>query len=173
MKQRDRVPMTPDEVIAFLAAHRKMHLATISADGSLHLVTMYYVLLDGRITFWTYRSSQKALNMARDPRVSCLVEAGEQYFDLRGVQVQGRVRAIDDPAAVRDIGRRIVAAMAGHEEGSRGSLAGDTPPSHPAAGGADPLSVYVSHAARKRLGYAVQPGRIISWDHRKLAAAAG
>ena len=31
---------------------------------------MLYTMLDGRIAFWTYRSSQKALNIARDPRVT-------------------------------------------------------------------------------------------------------
>src|SRR5450755_2466585 len=103
MKQRDRVAMTAEEVAAFLAQSRKVQLATISADGTPHLVAMYYVLMDGQITFWTYRSSQKALNLARDPRVTCLVETGEQYFDLRGVQVQGVARCIEDPAAVQEI----------------------------------------------------------------------
>jgi len=113
MKQRDRVAMTEAEVAAFLAASRKVQLATISRDGTPHLVTMYYVMLDGQITFWTYRSSQKALNLAADPRVTCLVETGEQYFDLRGVQVQGVVRLIDDPAAVREIGRQVAGLLAG------------------------------------------------------------
>lgn len=148
MKQRDKVAMTADEVAAFLAGSRKLQLATINRDGTPHLVTMYYVMLDGRIAFWTYRASQKALNLARDPRVTCLVEAGEQYFDLRGVQVQGTVRCIEDQAAVREIGHCIAAVMAGPD--------------------ADTLADYVEHAARKRLGYAVRPSRIISWDHSKL-----
>jgi len=148
MKQRDRVAMTGEEAAAFLAQARKLQLATINPDGTPHLVTMYYVLLDGKITFWTYRSSQKARNLARDPRVTCLVEAGEQYFDLRGVQVQGVVRTVDDPAAVLEIGRRIAAVMAGAHDG----LADD----------------YVEHTARKRLGYIVEPVRVISWDHAKL-----
>jgi PPOX class probable F420-dependent enzyme len=148
MKQRDRVAMTGEEAAAFLAQARKLQLATINRDGTPHLVTMYYVLLDGKITFWTYRSSQKARNLARDPRVTCLVEAGEQYFDLRGVQVQGVVRTVDDPAAVLDIGRRIAVVMAGVHDG----LADD----------------YVEHTARKRLGYVIEPVRVISWDHAKL-----
>jgi PPOX class probable F420-dependent enzyme len=153
MKQRDRVAMTGGEVAAFLAQARKLQLATINQDGTPHLVTMYYVLLDGRITFWTYRASQKARNLARDPRVTCLVEAGEQYFDLRGVQVQGVVRTVEDPAAVLEIGRRIAVVMAGVHDG----LADD----------------YVEHTARKRLGYVVEPARAISWDHAKLLPPPG
>ena len=106
-KQRDRVAMTPDEVAGMLAAGRKVQLATINPDGYPHLVTMYYALVDGKIAFWTYRTSQKALNLARDPRISCLVETGEAYFDLRGVQIQGTVETITDPDAVYQIGLAI------------------------------------------------------------------
>jgi PPOX class probable F420-dependent enzyme len=148
MKQRDRVTMPADEVAAFLAGSRKLQLATIEPDGMPHLVAMYYVMRDGQITFWTYRTSRKARNLARDPRVSCLVESGEAYFDLRGVQVQGVVRCIEDPVEVRQIGRLIAGAMGGQPAGL--------------------LEDYVEHAARKRVGYAVEPRRVISWDHAKL-----
>jgi PPOX class probable F420-dependent enzyme len=148
VSERDRVAMTAGEVHDMLAKGRKLQLATLNADGSTHLVTMFYTLLDDRIAFWTYRSSQKARNLARDPRVTCLVEDGEDYFDLRGVQVRGRVRVVDDPAGVEAIGRRVAAGVAG------------------VAGGV--IDGYVAHAARKRLGYLVEPERISSWDHRKL-----
>ena len=116
--------MTEAEVAQFLAASRKLQLATINKDGTPHLVAMYYVMLGGRIAFWTYRASQKALNLARDPRLTCLVESGEEYFDLCGVQVAG---------------------MPG-----------------------DAVEDYVAHAARKRVGFIVEPARIASWDHSKL-----
>ena len=148
MKQRDRVAMTADEVSALLAESRKVQLATINQDGTPHLVTMFYVLLGGKIAFWTYRSSQKARNLARDPRVTCLVETGEEYFDLRGVAVSGLARGVEDPAGVLEIGRGVAGGMAGVPE--------------------DAVEEYVAHAARKRVGYIVEPRRTISWDHRKL-----
>ena len=149
MKQRDRVDMTADEAAALLAASRKLQLATLNPDGTPHLVTMFYVLLDGQIAFWTYRASQKARNLARDPRVTCLVETGEEYFELRGVQVMGTARCVEDPAGVLDIGRRVAAVTAGVPGGV--------------------VEEYTEQAARKRVGYVVEPARIISWDHRKLA----
>jgi PPOX class probable F420-dependent enzyme len=148
VKQRDRVAMSRAEVAAFLEASRKIQLATINRDGTPHLVTMYYVMQDGKITFWTYRSSQKALNLARDPRITCLVEDGNEYFDLRGVSVQGVVRTVEDPAGVLAIGRRIAGVTVNLHEG----MADD----------------YVEHTARKRLGYVVEPTRVVSWDHSKL-----
>ena len=153
MKQRDRVAMTPAEVTGFLEANRKLQLATINRDGTPHLVTMYYVMMDGQITFWTYRSSQKARNMARDPRIACLVETGNEYFDLRGVQVQGVVQITEDPAEVLAIGRRIAAVTLNLHEG----LADD----------------YVEHTAPKRLGFLVEPTRVVSWDHSKLQQQPG
>ena len=153
MKQREQVAMTAEETAAMLAGSSKLQLATINPDGTAHLVTMFYTMLDGRIAFWTYRSSQKALNIARDPRVTCLVETGEEYFELRGVQVAGRALCISDPDGVLDIGRRIAARMR------------DVP--------AGALEDYVTHAARKRFGYIVAPERVVSWDHRKLLPPAG
>ena len=109
---------------------------------------MFYVMLGGRIAFWTYRASQKARNLARDPRVTCLVETGEEYFDLRGVQVAGLARLVDDPAGVLEIGRGVAGGLAGVP--------------------ADAVDDYVAHAARKRVGFVVDPVQVISWDHRKL-----
>ena len=150
MKQRDQVTMTEAEIAALLAAARKVQLATINPDGTPHLVTMFYALIDGQIAFWTYRTSQKARNLARDPRLACLVEDGEDYFELRGVQVTGTVRRIEDQAGVLDIGRRIAAGLGGVP--------------------ADALDEYVAHAARKRVGFIVEPTRVVSWDHGKLVA---
>ena len=153
MKQRDLVAMTPDEAAAFLAAGRKVQLATNGRDGFPHLVTMYYVMTGGQITFWTYRRSQKALNLERDPRISCLVEDGEEYFDLRGVLIQGVARRIEDAEEIAGIGRQITDVVGGPLAGA------DT----------EALTTYVSHAAGKRWAYRVEPGRIRSWDHSKLA----
>jgi PPOX class probable F420-dependent enzyme len=99
--------MTDDEVAAFLAAPRKLQVATVNADGTPHLVTMYYDLIDGRVAFWTYRKAQKAVNLRRDPRVTCLVEDGWTYDELRGVQLSGRAVEVEGTDAVRDVGERI------------------------------------------------------------------
>ena len=152
-RHRDRVAMTAAEAADLLAGSHKLQLATINRDGTPHLVTMFYVMLDGQIAFWTYRSAQKARNLARDPRVTCLVEAGEEYFELRGVQVVGTARRVEDPAAVLDIGRRLAAVTTGMP--------------------ADALEEYTAKTARKRVGFVVEPRRIITWDHRKLARPGG
>ncbi|GIM92063.1 pyridoxamine 5'-phosphate oxidase family protein [Paractinoplanes toevensis] len=149
MKQRDTVSMPTADIEKLLDGGRKLQLATINPDGTPHLISMFYAMLDGRIAFWTYRASQKARNLARDPRVTCLVEDGDDYFELRGVQIAGEVRRIDDLAGVTEIGRLVAARMAGQD--------------------AAVLDDYVAHAATKRSAYLVEPRRVVSWDHRRLA----
>ena len=148
MKARAAVSMSPEQAAALLAAGRKVQLATINRDGTPHLVSMFYAMHGGRIAFWTYRASQKARNLARDPRLACLVEDGDDYFELRGVQVTGEVRTIDDLAGVTEVGRLVAARMAGQD--------------------AAVLDGYVAHAAAKRSAYLVEPHRVVSWDHRRL-----
>ena len=143
--------MTDDEISAFLAAPHKLQLATINADGTPHLVTMYYALFDGRIGFWTYRTSQKALNLERDPRATILVEAGEGYDQLHGVQMTGRVERITDADRILEYGSAIYARYIGEIN--------------------DSLAGYVGHQATKRWAYLLHPDKVSSWDHRKLAAA--
>jgi hypothetical protein len=187
-KQRDLVSMSPSEVSALLAASRKVQLGTLNPDGSVHLVTMFYGLIDGQIAFWTYRTSQKALNLARDPRITCLVEDGSDYFELRGVQLRGTVRVVSEFNDVLAIGRLVAGGMATGLAGSGlggsglggsglggsglggsglgGSGVGDSGLSESDA--ADAVEAYVAQAARKRVGYIVSPDRIVSWDHSKL-----
>ena len=145
---RNAVTMSDGEIEQFLTDNMKVQIATIGPDGAQHLTTLFYVVEDGQIAFWTYGASQKVVNLRRDPRITCLVEDGEDYFELRGAQVAGVVRRIDDPAEVYEIGRLIAARLPG--------LPGAV------------LDDYVARAATKRTAYLVQPRRVVSWDHRRL-----
>ncbi|MFC6081564.1 pyridoxamine 5'-phosphate oxidase family protein [Sphaerisporangium aureirubrum] len=156
MNQRARIVMSDDEVAELLRDSRKLQLGTINPDGTPHMVTMFYGLVTGRIAFWTYAKAQKRRNIERDPRVSCLIETGDDYFELRGVLVYGTARLIDAPAEVLDVGMEVTKRMAGLPED----------------GPADELRGYVEHTGRKRVAYVVEPTRVVSWDHRKLTAPA-
>lgn len=141
--------MSQDEVASLLEEQNKFQLATINRDGTPHLVTMFAGLAEGRIAFWTYRTSRKAHNLERDPRVTCLVETGSDYFELRGVMIYGTARALTDPNDVRYVGSRVVARMM--------DLRDD-----------DAIASIVEQTAAKRYAYVVEPTSVVSWDHRKL-----
>ncbi|MFC4535484.1 pyridoxamine 5'-phosphate oxidase family protein [Sphaerisporangium dianthi] len=156
MNQRARIVMSGDEVDAFLRESRKFQLGTINPDGTPHMVTMFYGLTEGRLAFWTYGKAQKTRNIERDPRVSCLVEAGDDYAELRGVLLYGTARLIAEPDAVLGIGMDITKRMTGLSDT-------DVTPE---------LRGYVEQTGRKRVAYVVEPTRVVSWDHRKLSAPA-
>ncbi|TDE30102.1 pyridoxamine 5'-phosphate oxidase [Nonomuraea mesophila] len=150
MNQRARIAMSDDDATAFLEAARKLQLATINRDGTPHLVTMFYGLSEGRIAFWTYAKAQKARNLARDPRVTCLVESGDAYDELRGVLVYGRAARLDDRDRVMDVGMMV---------------ARRTTPGVPD----ELLRPYVEKTGLKRVAYVVERTKVVSWDHRRLA----
>src|ERR687898_3673656 len=107
VKRRDLIRMSDDEVAEFLQGRHTMNVATINHDGTIHMVAMWYGFVDDRPAFWTFGKSQKILNLERNPQITCLVEAGEVYEKLQGVELVGRgelVRAYDGRVG---IGRRV------------------------------------------------------------------
>ena len=90
VNQRKAIQMTPDEVDAFLAERRNMTMCSISHDGSIHAVAMWYGFLDGCVTVETKAKSQKVQNLRRDPRLTLLFEDGDYYEELRGVELVGQ-----------------------------------------------------------------------------------
>lgn len=151
MKRRNQIAMTPTEASAFLEEQRTLVVATNGPDGYPHVVAMWYALVDGDIAFWTYGKSQKAVNLRRDPRITCLVEAGDDYAELRGAQIKGTAEVVDDPATVLRLG------VAVHERYHGAPLS-------------EELRQKVERQAPKRVGVFVRNARVASWDHRKLGS---
>jgi PPOX class probable F420-dependent enzyme len=148
MNRRQLITMTDAEIQAFLQEERTLQVATIDHDGYPHLVAMWYALFNGQIAFWTYAKSQKAVNLRRDPRLTCLAETGERYEELRGVQIKGQATIYDDRETVQRFGELIW-------ERYTGPLTENTRP------------MIIAQAA-KRIAVVVEPVKITSWDHRKL-----
>ncbi len=146
--QRERIRMTDAEAAEFLATERTVQVASIGPDGVPHLVPMWFEVVDGRIAMWTYAKSQKAVNLRRDPRLTCLVEAGETYGELRGVTITGRAEIHSDYDTVFRVGAALYSRYQG--DMTHASRTG------------------VEAEARKRVAIFVNPGTTASWDHRKL-----
>ena len=105
--QRSAIVLTDEEIEQFLEGSRSMTLATVGADGTPHLVAMWFAVIDGDICFETKAKSQKAVNLRRNPKVSCLVEDGVTYEELRGVAIEGTAEVIDDPDLLWRIGVNV------------------------------------------------------------------
>jgi PPOX class probable F420-dependent enzyme len=149
MSRRDQIKMTETEVEAFLEEQRTMSIATIGRDGRPHVVAMWYAFLDGVPCFWTFAKSQKVLNLRRDPRITCMVEAGETYDQLRGVELVARAEIVEDPAEVQRFG------VAEFERYQNTKVT-------------EALLPQVRMMANKRVVVKIHTERLVSWDHRKL-----
>src|SRR4051812_1525693 len=103
--RRELVRMTDEEVDAFLHERQTMNIATFGPDGNIHLVAMWYGFIDGKPAFETFTKSQKVLNLKRDPRITVLVEDGDEYDKLRGVEIVGTVEVTEDPDKVMPVAR--------------------------------------------------------------------
>jgi len=105
-------------------------------------------LINDQIVFWTYAKSQKAVNLRRDDRLTCLIETGERYDELRGVQIKGRAIISDDRETVQRVGEAIWERYTGPLN--------------------DTTRQMVAAQAAKRVVISVKSVEIVSWDHRKL-----
>ena len=148
MNRRSLIRMTKEEIRSFLEEKHTLQVATIDRDGTPHLVAMWYTLIEGEVAFWTYAKSQKVVNLRRDSRLTCLVEAGERYDELRGVEIKGHAIIHDDRETVQRVGERIWERYTGPiDENVRKAVAA---------------------AGAKRVAIFVTPLQVVSWDHRKL-----
>lgn len=148
VNQRSRVAMTPAEVDAFLQERHTMSVASLGADGRVHLVAMWYGFVDGTLAIETKGKSQKAVNFRRDPRATLMVEAGDTYAELRGVELVGTARVIEDWDTLWQIGCSVFGRYLGPV----------TEETHPA----------IEQSLNKRVGILFDIDRVVSWDHRKL-----
>jgi PPOX class probable F420-dependent enzyme len=148
VKQRDVIRMSSEEIDEFLTGRRTMNMATINHDGTIHLVAMWYGLVDGAPCFETKAKSQKVLNLRRDPRITCLVEEGQSYEELRGVELVGRAEIVEDPDYLWRIGVSVFERYQGPYS--------------------EEMRPYVEAMLHKRVGVRVDVERVVSWDHAKL-----
>ena len=151
VNQRAQIVLTDDELESLLAGSRSMTMATIGADGQPHLVAMWFALIDGDICFETKAKSQKAVNLRRDPRITCLVEAGTEFAEFRAVELRGRGEVSGDVETSRRTGLALY-------ERAAGVLTDD-------------MRGAVDAMAADRVAVTVVPDRTVSWDHRKLPGA--
>ncbi len=144
--RRAAIALTSDEVTSYLAAARTAVLVTIGRDGAPDPVGMWFVMAGDELVMRTYAKSQKVRNLERDPRVSVLVEDGETYDTLRGVQLTGRVELSGDVDEVLDVVAGLAAKYDGVTDLDRESL---------------------REYAGKQVVLRLRADQVVSWDHRK------
>ena len=116
-------------------------LTTLDADGFPHSVPLGYFRLGDEILMGVRADTHKLDNIARNPKVSLLIESGSTMADIRGVMVQGTAAVHAEPGDVLHYARAAARR--------RGVAEADLP-AEPRPGAA-----YIR----------VTPERIRSWDY--------
>lgn len=147
---RANIKMTEEETDAFLREQKTAVMCTMHPRGSIHAVAMWYGFVDGCVTVETKAKSQKVQNLLRDPRLTMLVEDGEFYEELRGVELVGSAEVLDAPDQLWELGVSMYERYFGPY----------TEEARPA----------VEAMLHKRVAVRLRTDRIVSWDHSKIAA---
>ena len=143
--------MTDEELAEFVRTQQSLQVATINPDGTPHLSTLWYGVLDsGDLVFETFTKSQKIKNLERDPRIACLLEDGTVYEALRGAQINGRAELTSDPADVKELAKAVVAKQ--------------SPDASP-----EEIDAAAEFMSLKRTAVVVKASKVVTWDHTKLA----
>ncbi|CDQ42228.1 MULTISPECIES: pyridoxamine 5'-phosphate oxidase family protein [Mycolicibacterium] len=152
INQRSKIVMSDEEIAEFIDHSRTATMATVLPNGRPHLVAMWYAVLDGEIWFETKAKSQKAVNLRRDPTITVMIEDGHTYDTLRGVSIDGTAEIIDDPETNMRVGISVWERYTGPYS--------------------EEVKPFVEQMMNNRVCVRVVPGRIRSWDHRKLGMPA-
>ncbi len=144
--RRQQIRLSPDEQVAFFRERKKAALATIDKDGFPHVVAMNYFARDGVFYMTSYGKAQKVVNIRRNPKVGLMIEAGDEYAELRGVLIRGHCQILEDETSVRAAFEARAGAQASASAVQPGALA----------------------SATKRVVLKIVPEKVVSWDHRKL-----
>lgn len=146
--------MSGEEVAGLLAEERTVICATNGRDGFPHLMPLWYVVRGAELWSWTFAKTQKVRNLERDPRATLQVQAGTEYFDLRGVMLKADVTIHRDTELVAEFGMELFAR---YQSVARAELDDDT-------------RAMVLAQAPKRVALQFSERARVTWDHRKLAA---
>jgi PPOX class probable F420-dependent enzyme len=145
--------MTPDERDVFLTTERTCRVATAGADGRPHVVPLWFVWDGQALWLSSIVRSQRWTDLARDPRVAVVIDAGEQYGELRGVEIAGVAEPVGDVPR----GAEEHPELAGPERLFARKYAGT-----------DEFTPDGRHAWLK-----IVPDKLVSWDFRKIPAPGG
>ena len=148
---REKIRMDAEEIEEFIEEQKSLQVGTINSDGSIHLSTLWFAVVDDLIVFETYTSSQKVVNLERDPRITVLLEDGLEYNNLRGVMIKGVANLVSEPTEVKEIAREVIKR---------------NQPEIPD----EMLDDAAASLAVKRTVVTVVPEKVVSWDHRKISS---
>ena len=94
-------PLDDPALEELLAGPHLARLSTINPDGTPHTMPIWYEWRDHQLHVSTQAQQRKVHNMARDPRVTVLIDTND--FPYRGVMIYGEAELDYDDAVTKRI----------------------------------------------------------------------
>ena len=125
-------------------------MATVGADGTPHVAPLWFVWDGAALWLHSLVRSQRWTDLARNSRVAVAVDAGVEFWELRGVELSGRADVVGDVPRGTDPVPELAVAEPLFARKYRGS---------------DSFASDGRHAWLR-----VVPDKVTSWDFRKNPA---
>lgn len=131
------MPLTPQELDAFLAEPHIAVVASSGPTGKPHAMPVWYAWRSGKLLFHTGADSKKMRNLRTNPRLSVVVDS--KVAPYKAVVIEGRAR---ESAGDLILATEIAVHYLGEKLGPR----------------------YVEQSGGPGTLVTVEPEKIISWD---------
>lgn len=95
-RRRRSLAMDRSEVDAFLGAQRTCRVGTVSVSGQPHVTPLWFAWDGTALWLYSIVDSQRWADIARDPRVSVVIDDGDRYGELRGVEILGSAKTVGE-----------------------------------------------------------------------------
>jgi hypothetical protein len=142
------IAMSSEDLDAFLRTERMCRLASVDGDGRPHNSPLWFVWDGSAMWFNSIIRSQRWKNLDRRPYVSAIVDAGDEYSELRGAEVLGAIVRVGEAprTSTPDPELELPELLFGNKY-----LDG------------------TFHADGRHAWLRLTPEKIVSWDFRKMA----
>jgi hypothetical protein len=146
-----KIAMTNEEIDAFLEEERTCRVATVGGDGAPHVSPLWFVWDGSALWLNSVVKSQRWTDLAREPRVSVVIDAGVDFLELRGVEIKGVAEVVGEVPRTSSPDPQL----AGPERRFGQKYAGGA-----------------FQADGRHAWLRIIPEKIVSWDFRKIGGGA-
>lgn len=95
-RRRRSIAMTPEEVDTFLGAQQTCRVATVTRKGHPHVTPLWFAWDGAALWLYSIIDSQRWKDLSHDSRVAAVIDDGDRYGELRGVEITGAAVVIGE-----------------------------------------------------------------------------
>lgn len=89
-----RIAMPPEDLAHYLATQRTCRVATVDDAGRPHVSPLWFIWYEDALWLHSLTRSQRWTDLMRNPAISVVIDDGDTYFELRGVEILGTAEAV-------------------------------------------------------------------------------